>query len=157
MQWIQRHIKHVFTTWACQTPTILNRRPSCRLGSTSEPPTTHGSESSQERRNQKQLDTHLQSEIVRPFKATAYSQLLLAVKPHTKQTEWRFCIDYGRLMAQSWPLPYTKHMFEGIESHRGRYFVVMDFNQVFHQLALSSYRLHNRLWCLRVLCGPVWS
>ena len=78
-----------------------------------------------------------------PFiRSTNRLQVLLAVKPHTNKTEWCFCIDYRRLNALTkahfWSLPNTKHMFERIGSHRGRYFAVMDFTQGLHQLAFAE-------------------
>ena len=53
-----------------------------------------------------------------PSDATAFSQVLLAPKPHTDPKQWRMCIDYRRLNAlteaESWLLSNTEHMFERI-------------------------------------------
>ena len=83
----------------------------------------------------------LEQGIITPSKAEYYSQVILAVKPHTNRTEWRFCVDYRNLnlltKSHSWPLPNTKHMFERLGAHQCTYFAVMDFTMGFHQIAMS--------------------
>ena len=71
-------------------------------------------------------------DIIEPSDATAYSQVLLAPKPHTDSKQWRMCIDYRHLnaltKAESW------HMFERIDDKLAKFFAVMDFTQGFHQV-----------------------
>ena len=85
-------------------------------------------------------DDLLAAGIIRPSKAEYYSQVVLAVKPHTDKKEWRFCVDYRNLnsctVSHSWPLPNTKHMFERIGTKKARWFGVIDLTQGFHQIAL---------------------
>jgi transposase InsO family protein len=90
----------------------------------------------------KQTTELLNLGIIEHSQAGHYSQCLLAPKPHTNKTEWRFCIDYRFLnnltAGISWPLPNIKHMFERLGAQKAKYFAVMDFTQGFHQIALDK-------------------
>ena len=74
--------------------------------------------------------------------AAHYSQVILAPKPHTNKTEWRFCIDYRFLndlsSSLSWPLPNIKQILERLRAQKAKYFAVMDFTKVFHQIVMDK-------------------
>ena len=74
----------------------------------------------------KQIEELLRLGIIKHSQAGYYSQVLLASKPHTNKTEWRFCVDYRRLngvtSCQSWSLPNTKQMFERLGAKQSKYF-----------------------------------
>jgi hypothetical protein len=57
----------------------------------------------------KQIRQMLDQGLIRPSKATAWSQVLLVPKPNN---QWRFCVDFRRLndstKAEGWPIPITK-------------------------------------------------
>ena len=80
---------------------------------------------------------------------------LLRGKPHTDPKQRRMCIDYRRLNAlteaESWPLPYTEHMFERIGAKRAKFFAVMDFTQGFHQVEVHP--LFRHLIAFITFCG----
>ena len=89
-----------------------------------------GTAPNEEQRSQKKNRFRWGDDIIEPFDATAYSQVLLQPKPHT--------IDYHRLNAltevESWPLPYTEHMFERIAANCAKF-----FRQEFHSGFLSGF------------------
>ena len=93
----------------------------------------------------KQVTELLNLGIIEHSNASHYSQCLLAPKPHTNKTEWRFCIDYRWLndltASLSWPLPNIKQMFERLGAQKAKYFAVMDFTQGF--LLISSWILYT--------------
>ena len=80
--------------------------------------------------------------IIEHSNAAHYSQVILAPRPHTNKTEWRFCIDYRFLndltSSLSWPLPNIKQMFERLGARKANYFAAMDFTQGFHQIAMDK-------------------
>ena len=90
----------------------------------------------------RELTTELMNNGVNQHsQAEYYSQAVLAPKPHTNKTEWRFCQDFRNLNDasefQSWPLPNTSHMFERIGAKKPKYFGILDLTQGFHQIAMS--------------------
>ena len=88
---------------------------------------------------QKQVKDMLDAKLIRPSKATHYSQVLLTPKPNN---QWRFCVDFRNLndstQAESWPLPNIKETLHRIGSSRSKVFGIMDLTKGFYQAPLSE-------------------
>jgi hypothetical protein len=87
----------------------------------------------------KQIDLLLKHDIIRPSKATHFSQVLLPPKP---DGSYRFCIDYRSLNnasnPESWPLPNIAHVLQRVGQYKPKFFGKMDFTQGFWQIELSE-------------------
>ena len=87
----------------------------------------------------RQLHGLLEHGVIRKSKARFWSQVHLAPKPEEK---WRFCIDYRRLNATTYPteghpLPRIDHMLRRLGRRRAKYFGVIDLTAGYHQVPLS--------------------
>ena len=78
--------------------------------------------------------------LIRPSKATAWSQVLIVPKP--EPNSWRLCIDFRFLNEVSdgehWPLPNIEDIIDRIGRHRSNTFGKMDFTSGFWQARLSE-------------------
>ncbi|MBU6173595.1 MAG: reverse transcriptase family protein, partial [Planctomycetes bacterium] len=78
--------------------------------------------------------------LIRPSKATAWSQVLIVPKP--EPGTWRLCIDYRQLNdvsdGEHWPLPNIQDVIDRIGQHRSKIFGKMDFTSGFWQARLSE-------------------
>ena len=88
------------------------------------------------------IDELLEKEVIRPSKATAWSQVHLVCKP---SGGWRFTIDYRALNKvttnEGWQIPNMKDMLRRIGSLKPRVFGVADLTQGFYQMPL-----HRNCW-----------
>jgi cleavage and polyadenylation specificity factor subunit 1 len=87
----------------------------------------------------RQLIGLLESGVIRKSKAKYWSQVHLAPKPEEK---WRFCIDYRRLNATTYPteghpLPRIDHMLQRLGRRKAKYFGVIDLTAGYHQMPLA--------------------
>lgn len=87
----------------------------------------------------RQIQALLNIGLIRPSKATSYSQILLVPKPDGK---WRFCIDYRLLNScikgSSWPLPHIQNMLQRIGQKRPCRFASFDMTQGYFQGLISE-------------------
>ena len=81
----------------------------------------------------KQIEQMLDQGLIRPSKATAWSQVLLVPKPND---QWRFCVDFRRLndatRAEGWPIPNIKETLNRIGRAKAKYFATMDLTKGFY-------------------------
>ena len=88
------------------------------------------------------IDELLDKEVIRPSKATAWSQVHLVRKP---SGGWRFTIDYRALNKvitnEGWQIPNMKEMLQRIGSLKPSVFGVADLTQGFYQMPL-----HKNCW-----------
>ena len=86
-----------------------------------------------------QIDKMLQSGVIRPSKASAYSQVMLTPKSNGT---WRFCIDYRRLNSitdpNRFPLPRIPQMLNRIGEKKPKFFGVLDLTKGYYQAPLSE-------------------
>lgn len=77
--------------------------------------------------------------LIRPSKATAWSQVLLVPKP---DGSWRLCIDYRFLNevcdGEHWPLPVIKDVITRLGRKKPKRFGKMDFTSGFWQARLKE-------------------
>ena len=87
----------------------------------------------------KQIGQMLEQGLIRPSKATAWSQVLMVPKPNN---QWRFCVDFRRLndatKAEGWPIPNIKETLNRIGRAKGKFFATMDLTKGFYQAPLSE-------------------
>jgi hypothetical protein len=87
----------------------------------------------------KQIKQTLDQGLIRPSKATAWSQVLLVPKPNN---QWRFCVDFRRLNdstnSEGWPIPNIKETLNRIGRAKAKYFATMDLTKGFYQAPLSE-------------------
>ena len=89
------------------------------------------------------VNNALKAKLIRPSKATAWSQVHLTPKPNGK---WRFCIDFRNLNAnttsEGWPLPNIKDILQRISQTGGKYFAVLDLTQGYYQMLIDETCRH---------------
>jgi hypothetical protein len=85
------------------------------------------------------IDELLERDVIRPSKATAWSQVHLVRKPNGG---WRFTIDYGTLNKvitnEGWQIPNMKDMLQRIGSLKPKVFGVADLTQGLYQMPLDE-------------------
>ena len=85
------------------------------------------------------IDELLERDVIRPSKATAWSQVHLVRKP---SGGWRFTIDYRALNKvitnEGWQIPNMKDMLQRIGSLKPKVFGVADLTQGFYQMPLDE-------------------
>lgn len=78
--------------------------------------------------------------LIRPSKATAWSQVLLVPKP--TPGEWRLCIDYRALnevsKGEHWPLPVINQVIQRLGRLKPKFYGKMDFTSGFWQTPLAE-------------------
>jgi hypothetical protein len=88
------------------------------------------------------IDELLEREVIRPSKATAWSQVHLVRKP---SGGWRFTIDFRALNKaitnEGWKIPNMKEMLQRIGSLKPSVFGVAGLTQGFYQMPL-----HKNCW-----------
>ena len=86
----------------------------------------------------------LKSNIIRPSKATHYSQVHLVAKPTDDPTvkKWRTTIDYRFfnqcITPQHWPLPNISQMLQRIGRAKPKYFAKLDMTSGYWQAPLAE-------------------
>jgi len=89
------------------------------------------------------INQALKAKLIRPSKATAWSQVHLTPKPNGK---WRFCIDFRNLNAnttsEGWPLPNIKDIMQRISQTGAKYFAVLDLTQGYYQMLIDETCRH---------------
>jgi len=87
----------------------------------------------------KQVSKMLRAKVIKPSKASFYSQVLLIPKPNN---EWRFCIDYRNLNMQTkrdrFPLPNISDILSRLGAKRAKYYAVVDMTKGFFQAPIAA-------------------
>ena len=87
-----------------------------------------------------QVKAMLDTGVIRSCMQRAYSQVVLAPKPNSK--EKRFCVDYRALNACTeditWPMPNIRTMMNRIGGHKCKYMAKFDLYKGFFQMPLDS-------------------
>ena len=90
------------------------------------------------------VEQMLTNGIIRPSKATAWSQVLLVPKPNS--TKHRLCIDYRNLnectIGEHWPLPNIQLVIRRIGQKKYKFYGKMDFTSGFWQNDLENESRH---------------
>ena len=90
-----------------------------------------------------QTEKMLDSGVIRPSTASAYSQVMLTVKPNGT---WRFCIDYRRLnvvtKVKRFPLPKIKELMDRLGSKQASFYGVIDLTKGYYQAPLCEGSKH---------------
>ncbi len=85
------------------------------------------------------VQTMLETGLIKPSQAQAWSQVVLAKKP---DGTWRFCVDYRTLndclTALGWRIPNIRQLFQRLGSKRAKYFAVVDLTKGYWQIALAA-------------------
>ena len=136
--------RHVFSLTVSPTPAVVDTPMEIQINteqwehkSNRQPPRLQSQLKEEELR--KQVVGLLEAGVIRRSKASYWSQVHLTPKPDEK---WRFCIDYRKLNATTYPteghpLPRIDHMLQRLGRRKAKYFGVIDLTAGYHQVPLA--------------------